>query len=316
MGIGEKRPAPSRVEPPRAVSGVEPPFDRLRGVSRVEPLRARLMRRPLWADGALGTMLRAEGLGADEPPELWTLARPEAVAAVHAAYLAVGCDLVTANTFGANRLRLRTYGLDGQIAEINRKGVRIARGAASGDHLVAAAIGPTGGFQRGRRIGPEGEIRAAFEEQMAVLAEAGVDLILVETMTHLAEARVALEASRSSGPVPVAVTLVFFDQGGTPHTLDGASPGEAVRDLGAADMLGCNCVEVEMALAVLEEMQEATTLPLVVQPHAGLPGTPRTPEAMARFVPALLTPAVGIFGGCCGTTPTHLQALIQAARHA
>lgn len=284
------------------------------GVSRVEPLHARLTRRLVWADGAMGTMLQASGLAPGEPPERWNVVRPEAVAAVHAAYLAVGCDFVTTNTFGANRLRLGEYRLESEVEAINHAAVRIARTVGKGEHLVAGGVGPTGRFQRGRGAGPPGEVRSAFEEQVSSLAEAGVDLVLIETMTHLAEACTALEAVRSCPPVPVGVTMVFSEHQGKLRTLDGATPREAVYELRTAAMIGCNCMDIKVAAEALTEMQEAAPLPLIAQPHAGLPGTLRTPGEMARLLPALLQPGVAILGGCCGTTPAHIKALMHAAR--
>jgi 5-methyltetrahydrofolate--homocysteine methyltransferase len=283
-------------------------------VSRGEPLQARPPRWPLWADGAMGTMLTTVGLPPGDPPEYLNLSRPDAVAAVHAAYLAVGCDLVSTNTFGGNRLRLSAHGLEREVETINRTAVAIARAAGSGDHLVAGVVGPTGGFERGRRTRPKPDIRAALEEQMAILVQAGVDLLLIETMTHVSEASAALEASGGCAPVPVAVTLVFFDARGDLRTLDGASPRETVRTLAAAAMVGCNCVDIELAGEILHQMAEATALPLIAQPHAGLPGVAHTPNDMAQRLPVLLVPQVSILGGCCGTTPEHLQAFIHATR--
>jgi methionine synthase I (cobalamin-dependent) len=266
-------------------------------------------------------MLHARGLPVGEPPERWNLTRPEVVLGVHEAYLAVGCDVVTTNTFGANRLRLAEHRLEGQMGEINARAVELARNARSLGHLVAASVGPTGRFCQGRREGTAAEVRSAFAEQIAHLVRASVDLILIETMTHLTEAQMALQAAQESPPVPVGVSLVFFEQRGELLTHDGASPSEAVRALGAAEIVGCNCVEIEVAVDVVRQMWTATALPLIAQPHAGLPGKPgepgsypRTPDAMARHLPSLLPWGLGILGGCCGTSPAHLEAFIRAAR--
>ncbi|MFQ5881546.1 MAG: homocysteine S-methyltransferase family protein [Candidatus Methylomirabilales bacterium] len=276
----------------------------------------------LVADGALGTMLQSEGLPAGEPPELWNLTRPEAVQAVHTAYLAVGCDLVETNTFGANHLRLKEKGLEGQVAAINRRAVQLARDVCSPEHVVAGSVGPTGLFQKGRQKGSPTEVGSAFEEQVSLLVQAGVDLILIETMTHLEEAHMALQAARGCSSIPVAVSLVFFQQRGSLITLDGASPQETLQLLSCAQVVGCNCVDVEVAAAVLREMREAAAPPLIVQPHAGLPVKqrekrvyPLTPEAMARHTPSLLTSNLRILGGCCGTTPAHLEAVVHLLRH-
>jgi 5-methyltetrahydrofolate--homocysteine methyltransferase len=265
-------------------------------------------------------MLADKGLGPDEPPELWNLTRPRVIQEIHRAYLAIGCDLVTTNTFGANRLRLKERRLQGEVAAINRTAVRLARRACSPGHLVAGGVGPTGRFRQGRRYGPPAEIRSAFQEQIAHLCEAGIDLILIETMTHLAEARMALEAAQACPPVPAAVSLVFFAERGDLRTLDGASPAEAVRELSTAQIVGCNCVDAEVAVEVLRRMREATGLPLIAQPNAGLPERRGRrwvyacgPDALARYVPSMLASRPAILGGCCGTTPAHLKACMQAA---
>ncbi|MEA3509730.1 MAG: homocysteine S-methyltransferase family protein [candidate division NC10 bacterium] len=276
----------------------------------------------LVADGATGTMLQARGLQRGEPSEIWNLTRPEVIRALHSAYLAVGCDLVTTNTFGANRLRLKETGLEGQVEAINRMAVRLARESGSNGHLVGGSVGPTGYFRQEEKRGSVAEIRSAFEEQISHLIQAAVDLLVIETMTHLEEAAIALQATENCPPCPVAVSLVFFKTQTGLTTRDGASPQEATRQLAAAQTVGCNCVDVQMVGEILQQMRDATNLPLVAQPHAGLPVKqetqvvyPLTPEAMARHIPSLLKFKVGILGGCCGTTPAHLEAVIHSLRH-
>lgn len=297
--------------------------ERYAGAGRQHGVLERLGRELLVADGAMGTMLQARGLPTGEPPEHWNITRPKAVQAVHKEYLAVGCDLIETNTFGANRLRLKNTALDGEVGAINQRGVQLARMVCGPEHLVAGAVGPTGCFLKGRQEGPRTEISSAFEEQISHLVQAGVDLIVIETMTHLREARCALQAARQSPAVPVAVSLTFFKQRGALITLDGASPQAAVKELSAAQVVGCNCMDPEMVAEVVRQMREVTTLPLIAQPHAGLPGSgkkkgthPLTPGEMVRHVPSLLAARVGILGGCCGTTPAHLDAVVCTIRQA
>ncbi|MFQ5803687.1 MAG: homocysteine S-methyltransferase family protein [Candidatus Methylomirabilales bacterium] len=292
-----------------------------KGSGEQRGVRERLGRELLVADGALGTMLQARGLPTGEPPEQWNITRPKAVQAIHKAYLAVGCNLVETNTFGANRLRLRVHGLDGRLAAINRRAVQLARRACAPGDFVAGTVGPTGYFHRGKRKGSVTEIASAFEEQLSHLIRAGVDLIVIETMTHLAEARVALQAARDCPALPVAMSLTFFDRGGGLVTLDDALPQEAVEELSTAQVVGCNCMDAEMMSEVLRQMRKATALPLMAQPHAGLPRGrrkketyPLTPEGMVRHLPSLLASNLGILGGCCGTTPAHLEAVVRCVR--
>jgi 5-methyltetrahydrofolate--homocysteine methyltransferase len=284
-------------------------------------LHARLTRGMLFADGAIGTMLQAKGLQPGEPAELWNLTQPQAVQEIHEAYLEVGCDVVQTNTFGANPLRLKERGLGGQTEAINTAAVHLARGAGAAGHLVAGTIGPTGCFHKGGQSGSSQDIRSAFEEQVSYLVHEGVDLVLIETMTHLDEARMALQAAQTYASVPVVVSLVFFEEGEALLTLDDAPPHDAVRELAAAQVVGCNCMNVEHVVEVLRQMREATSSPLIAQPHAGLPMKhqtpvvyPLTPEEMAHQILPLLELTPRILGGCCGTTPAHLEAVIRSVR--
>lgn len=285
-------------------------------------LRARLSQGLLLADGAIGTMLHARGLERGTPPELWNLTHPKKVEEVHRAYVGVGCDLIQTNTFGANRFRLKTSGLAEQMAAINATAVHLARRACAPIHFVAGTIGPTGCFHRGTHAASSGEVVSAFAEQIAQLVRAEVDLLLIETMTHLAEARIVIEAAEAWSPVPIAVSLVFFKHGGKFHTADGASPQEAVQELQSAQVVGCNCMHAEDVAEVLCQMREVTALPLIGQPHAGVPERrgeewiyPQDPATMVRHIPRLLASQPGIVGGCCGTTPSHLAAIRQSLHH-
>lgn len=295
--------------------------DRHEPSGEVDRFRERLARGILVADGAIGTMLQAQGLQPGEPPELWNLTRPQAVQEIHEAYLAVGCDLVQTNTFGANPLRLEENGLAPQTGGINAAAVQLARRAGGAQHLVAGTVGPTGCFHKGAHTGSSQDIRSAFEEQISHLVHGGVDLVLIETMTHLDEARMALRAAQTCAPVPTVVSLVFFEQRGGLRTLDGAPPQDAVRELRGVEAVGCNCMDVECVITVLRQMRAVTALPLVAQPHAGLPAKHEiqvvyglTPTEMTRHIAPLFELMPGILGGCCGTTPAHLDTLIRSLR--
>lgn len=302
---------------------IHPPLDTHDVPGDQKRLRERLTQGVVFADGAIGTMLQAKGLRPGEPAELWNLTQPQAVQEIHHAYLEVGCDLVQTNTFGANPLRLKESGLGGQTKAINAAAVQLARGAGAAGHFVAGTIGPTGCFrQRGHAV-PSHNIRSAFEEQVSHLVHEGVDLLVIETMTHLDEARMALQAAQTCASVPVVVSLVFFEEGKVFLTLDDAPPHDAVRELAAAQVVGCNCMNVDCLVEVLRQMREATSLPLIAQPHAGLPmkhqkppAYPVTPEEMAHQILPLLELTPRILGGCCGTTPAHLDAVIRSVRRA
>ena len=289
----------------------------------MEPdINRRLTKGTLVADGAMGTMLQGKGLSAGQSPELWNLTRPGLVKEVHAAYLQVGCELIETNTFGGNRPRLTAHGLEGRVAEINLAAVRLAREVCPPGHFVAGSVGPTGVYRGGRRVGSAAEVASAYQEQISLLLQGEVDLLLIETMTHLEEARLALEVARKSSPIPVVVSLVFFQDGGKFATLDGASPQESAQALAAAAVVGCNCTDVETAIAVLQEMRRATDRALIAKPHAGLPEEhdgkmvyPLVPESLARQFLPLITLGPRVLGGCCGTTPAHLREVIRLLRH-
>ena len=235
-------------------------------------------------DGAMGTMLLAQGVLIGECGDELNLSRPEMVAGVHAEYLLAGVEIIETNTFGANAVRLERCGLRGKVREINLAGVRIARGclAESAEVCVAGAIGPLG-----VRV-ESGAARAEFAEQMSALAEGGVDLFMVETMTSLAEAGEAICAAREVAPGLPLVVMMTVDEDG--KCLDG-TPAEMaaarLTELGA-DTVGCNCSDGPASvLRAIERMRGATGLPLAAMPNAGLPSQagvyPVSPEEMARF---------------------------------
>lgn len=272
------------------------------------------------ADGAMGTLLQAQGLKRGESPESWNFIYPERVQAVHAAYLAAGAQIIETNTFGANRVKLAAYGLAAKVREINAAGVRLAREAAGGRALVAASIGPTG-----RLFAPWGDLTfeeayAVFAEQAEACAAAGADVLWIETMGELAEARAALLAARETG-LPAVVTLTFSDGARTFTGTDPVTAAVVLAHLGAA-AVGANCSGGPKELwPVLAEMARATAVPLVVQPNAGLPRLeggqsvfPVGPEEFAAWGRRFLELGALVLGGCCGSTPAHIEALAGAVK--
>ncbi|MCX7970573.1 MAG: homocysteine S-methyltransferase family protein [Negativicutes bacterium] len=271
-------------------------------------------------DGAMGTMLLAAGLPAGDPPELWNLTNRRAVTEVHAAYLDAGADIVETNTFGASPLRLAEYGLADRMAEINREAVAAARAAGCGRHLVAGSIGPCG-----QLINPLGSLSyqqayISFHSQAQALAAAGVDYLLIETMTDIQEARIALIAARAAAPaVPVICQLSYQADG---RTLTGSDPLCAyvtLSKLGAA-VIGANCSlgPAEM-LTVIETLSAQGRVPVSAQPNAGLPECrgdctvfPMPAEEFAAWGIKLARAGATFIGGCCGTTPGHIAALKAA----
>jgi homocysteine S-methyltransferase len=288
-----------------------------------------LATRPLLADGAMGTVLYARGIFINRCYDELNLSDPGLILSVHEEYLQAGAEILETNTFGANRIRLARHGLAGKVTEINAAGVRLARQAVANlkekqdaEAWVAGSIGPLG--VRLEPLGKTGldEARAAFAEQMRILAEGGVDLLIVETMPALNEARVALEAAHSVAPhLPVLVMVTVDDEG---SCLDGSSPRQAAALLTewGASGVGVNCsTGPTTVLTAVEAMRPATALPLAAMPNAGMPRAVEgrniylcSPEYMASFARKAITAGVQIVGGCCGTTPNHIRAMRSAIR--
>ena len=275
------------------------------------------------ADGAMGTMLQAAGLPPGASPEGWLLENPEAVGGVHRAYIEAGSDLILTCTFGATRPRLERGGLAHRLGEINRRAVEVARRAAGDRAFVAGDIGPLGEF-----LAPLGQLSYEeavdiFAEQASALAEAGVDVLYVETMSALEEARAAIEgALQACSGVVVTATLSFDAHG---RTNMGVRPEEAAAALRELDVaaLGANCgASLDMTLGAVERMHRvAPEMPLIVKPNAGMPRWvgeeivyDATPDGLATYAGRFVELGARIVGGCCGSTPQHIAAIAQAVR--
>jgi 5-methyltetrahydrofolate--homocysteine methyltransferase len=276
--------------------------------------------RVLVGDGAWGTLLLARGLRQGEPPEGVNLTRPEVLEDIATQYLEAGADLITTNTFGGSPARLRQFGLDGQTEAINSAAVVAVRRVAQGHAYTSASVGPSGHLLKPYGDADPADIGAGFERQMRALAEAGADLLCIETMTDLAEAVLAVRAARTVAPsLPVMATMTFESTRRGFFTVMGASIELAVRGLSdaGADILGSNCGNgSEAMVAIAREFRARTARPIAIQPNAGLPQPlagvlvyPETPEFMAEQARELLAAGVAIIGGCCGTTPAHTRAL-------
>lgn len=281
------------------------------------PFLAALQERVLVLDGAMGTMLQERGLKPGQSPEELNLTMPEVVAGVHREYLQAGADIIVANTFGGNRLKLAHYGLEDRLREINAGGVAIARQAAGNGAYIGASIGPTGKF-----VEPVGDISfdamaAIYREQAEALLGACVDFISLETFLDIKELRAAVIAIRELAPqIPIVAMLTFDDKG---RSVLGTPPEAAAITLEAvgADVVGSNCgLGPDGIFQILAAMRRVTSLPLISQANAGLPQLkegktvfPASPQEMTSYHDKMLELGVRIIGGCCGTTPLHIQAI-------
>src|SRR5262245_28558239 len=281
---------------------------------------------PILADGAMGTMLFAAGLQFGDPPEAWNVMHPDVVRRIHRGYLEAGSRILLTNTFGGNRLRLRLHGLDPRVAELNRTAAILLRAevdAAGGNALVAGDIGPTGEIMAPLGTLDEAEAVEVFAEQAAALIAGGVDLIWVETMSHLSEITAAIRGARQVSPtIPVIATMTFDTRG---HTMMGVSPEEAARALLAAgaDAIGGNCGNgPDELLPVIEKMHVvAPDAVLVAKSNAGMPELVdlravyrADPPTMAQAGTDFREAGARIIGACCGSTPAHLAAMAEALR--
>jgi methionine synthase / methylenetetrahydrofolate reductase(NADPH) len=273
-------------------------------------------------DGAMGTMLYARGVFINQCYDELNIRSPALVRGVHDEYVQAGAEVLETNSFGANRAKLAQYGLESQVADLNRRAAQLAREAAGEDRLVAGAIGPLG-----VRIEPYGptsrdEAREMFREQMAALAEGGADCFVIETFADLDEMEQAVLAARDVDPgMPVVAQMTIGVDGLSPY---GVPPDEIARSLDrfGADVIGLNCsVGPQTILEAIERMTTVTRRKLVAQPNAGMPREVggrsmymASPEYMATYGHHLILAGAKVVGGCCGTTPAHIRALADSVR--
>lgn len=287
-----------------------------------QDLRALLEERPLVCDGAMGTMLYGKGVLLNRCYDELNVSNPTLIRSIHREYLAVGVDLIETNTYGANRVKLAAYGFADSVRAINEKGAVLALEEAKGKALVAGAMGPLGKLMVPLGTLSEEEAFSHFREQAEGLLEGGVDLFLLETFTDLRQVRQAYEAVRSlDSETPIIAQMTFGDDGNTPL---GDSPEKVARELAVmgADVVGANCsLGPQMMLDVIQRFRTATDRPLSVQPNAGLPEFVGdrviylcSPEYMAHYGKRFLRAGVSIVGGCCGTTPAHIGAMVGVVR--
>src|ERR671914_42107 len=287
----------------------------------MKPFLEALDERVLVCDGAMGTMLYQKGVFINRCFDALNVLQPDLVSEVHQDYVRAGADVVETNTFGANRVKLRAFGLSDRIREINVEGARLARQAAGGRAYVAGAIGPLG-----IRIEPWGktgvdEAEAFFREQAQALADGGVDLFILETFRDLNELGAAIAAVRSVCALPIVAQMTIEEDG---NSLDGTPPEQFAPELErrGADVVGVNCsIGPAPMLETIERLAQATRARLSAQPNAGKPRDIEgrniylsSPEYMASYARRFMSQGVRLVGGCCGTTPEHIRQIKLAVK--
>ena len=272
-------------------------------------------------DGAMGTMLYAKGVFINKCYDELNLRSPEIVLEVHKQYVRAGAEVLETNTYGANRVKLRTFGIEDDLRDINLRAVELARKAAGDSVYVAGAIGPLG-----IRIEPYGptaleEAREFFREQATALRDGGVDLFILETMSNIAEIEQGLLAIREICTLPIIAQMTIGNDG---LTIYGDTPRTIAErlDRAGADVIGLNCsVGPDVMLDAVEEISSVTAKKISCQPNAGLPREVggrqmymASPDYMAKYAKRLIHKGVKFLGGCCGTTPEHIKMMADAVR--
>ena len=270
--------------------------------------------RVLVCDGAMGTMLYAGGAFMNRPFDELNLTNPELVEGVHRAYVEAGANVIETNTFGANRHKFETFGLEQDVAAINRAGVQLAREAAGDRAYVAGAIGPLGTPSAPDDQTMVDEAKRCAREQIEILADAGVDLIMLETYRSCDELVAAVTAVRTMTNLPVVAQFTTVEDGNAP---DGVCPevfASRLADAGATVVgVNCGCGPAEM-METVQRLSAVTSIPLAAQPNAGSPRQLEgrtmylsSPEFVASYARRFIGLGVQLVGGCCGTTPDHIR---------
>ncbi len=270
-------------------------------------------------DGAMGTFLQKNGLKVGECPEEWNISHPEVVKNIHKSYYDAGSDCVETNSFGGTKVKLNKFGLADKCYEFNKRAAELAKEVCPAGKFVAASIGSTG-----EMLEPYGDFSAQecydnYAEQIVALKDGGVDVLCIETMMDLEEAKIALKAAKENTKLPVIVSMTYNQTPNGYKTLMGNSISQVVAGLkaGGADIIGSNCGNgIENMIQILKEYKScAPDVLYLVQPNAGLPEVvgdktiyKETPEIMKVKVVNLISAGLNILGGCCGTTPDHIRA--------
>lgn len=286
----------------------------------IQEFKAFIKENPVFLDGATGSNLLKRGMPAGVCPEKWIIEHKEVLLQLQREYVEAGSSILYAPTFSANRIKLKEYGLDGQMRRMNHELAAVCKEAAGQNAYVAGDITMTG-----EQLAPVGkmdfeELITIYKEQIGYLAEAGVDLLVVETMMSLQETRAALIAAKEVCELPVIATMTFEADGRTLYGTDAKTAAVVLESLGAA-AVGANCsTGPDKMISIIRDMAEVTTIPIIAKPNAGLPFLDENGQTaydmdeteFAQGIKLLVEAGASIIGGCCGTTPAYIKAAKDA----
>ena len=275
-------------------------------------------------DGATGTYLQQHGLESGGCPELMNADAPDTIRQMARDYFNAGSDIVLTNTFGGTKFRLKHYDSQDRVRELNTLAAEHARSQAGPGQYVAGSVGPTGEFLEPLGMVSESEMYDAFVEQIIALEQGGADAVMIETQMVLDEAQIAIKATRENTDLVVMSTMVFDKGPRGFFTMWGTSPEDAAKGLreAGADVVGSNCGNgIDKMIEIADQMRPVVDCPIVIQSNAGIPAYrggeiiyPESPDYMAERYKQLAAVPVQILGGCCGTTPEHIQALAEGVK--
>ena len=272
-------------------------------------------------DGAWGTEFQKRGLAIGEPADVWNLTRPADVEAVARSYVEAGSMVILTNTFRSNPVALSAVGQAAQAVAINRRGAELSKQQADGGVRVFASLGPTGKVMATGEI-DEQRVTDGFRIQAEALASGGADVLLFETFSDVEEARLAVRVARPTG-LPIIVSFAFDSGKNKDRTMMGVTPETAALAMveEGVDAIGANCgAGPESFSRICRRLKAASGLPVWIKPNAGIPALEAgqavytmTPDAFAGYLPALVESGASFIGGCCGTNPEFIRALVRAA---